>query len=139
MVVGSGEGLPVGVHLDSASPAEVNLVFKALKNVRVPRRRGRPRTNPKRLIADRGYDSELIRRLLRNQRTEPIIPYRRSVKERRYDDGRKLRRYRKRWKIERLIAWLANFRRLVVRYDRNILMYQGFLHPACLIITLRQF
>ena len=109
-----------------------------MKYVRVPRRRGRPRTNPKRLIADRGYDSELIRRLLRNQRTEPIISCRRSVKERRHDDGRKLRRYRKRWKAERLIAWLANFRRLGARYNRNILMYQGFLHLACLIITLRQ-
>jgi len=139
MVVGSGEGLPVGVHLDSASPAEVSLVFKALKTVRVPRHRGMPRTNPKRLIADRGYDSDFVRRLLKNQRTEPIIPYRKSVKQRRYDDGRKLRRYRRRWKIERLIAWLANFRRLVVRYDRNILMYRGFFHLACLIITLRQF
>ena len=109
-----------------------------MKYVRVPRRRGTPRTNPKRLIADRGYDSELIRRLLRNQRTEPIISCRRGVKERRHDDGRKLRRYRKRWKAERLIAWLANFRRLGARYNRNILMYQGFLHLACLIITLRQ-
>jgi len=129
----------VGVHLDSASPAEVSLVFKALKAVKVPRPRGAPRTNPKRLIADRGYDSDFVRRLLKNQRTDPIIPYRRSVKQRRYDDGRKLRRYRKRWKIESLIAWLANFRRLVVRYDRNILMYRGFFHLACLIITLRQF
>lgn len=44
MVVGGGEGLPVGNHLNSASPAEVSLVFKALQSVKVPRRRGSPPT-----------------------------------------------------------------------------------------------
>ena len=54
-------------------------------------------------------------------------------------DGRKLRRYRKRWKVERTFAWLGNFRRLVVRYERHIKMYQAFFHLACLMIVLPEF
>jgi transposase len=41
-------------------------------------------------------------------------------------DGRTLRRYRKRWKVERTFAWLQNFRRLWVRQDRLISVCQGF-------------
>ena len=139
LMVAGGEGLPVGAHLDPASPAEVSMGFKALKAVGVPRARGAPRQIPKRLIAKRGYYSGFVRRLLARQGTDPIIPYQRSVKNRHYDHGRKLCRYRRRWKIERLFAWLGHCRRLVVRYDRNILMYRGFFHVACLIITLRQY
>jgi transposase len=52
-------------------------------------------------------------------------------------DGRALRRYRKRWKVERTFAWLQNFRRLLVRQDRFISVYQGFFHLACALICLR--
>jgi transposase len=53
-------------------------------------------------------------------------------------DGRKLRRYRRRWEIERPVAWLGNFRRLAVRWGRHITMYQAFFHVACPLITVRQ-
>ena len=52
------------------------------------------------------------------RQTELIVPYRKSIRNRRFEDKRKLRRYRKRWKIERTNAWLQNFRRIHVRYDR---------------------
>jgi hypothetical protein len=51
---------------------------------------------------------------------------------------RPLRRYKRRWKIECLFAWLQDFWRLVVRWDRKLTIYQGF-HLACLLITLSQF
>ena len=50
---------------------------------------------------------------------------------------RTLKRYRKRWKIERTFAWLGNYRRLVVRHENHLLMYQAFFHVACLLITMR--
>lgn len=50
---------------------------------------------------------------------------------------RPLCRYRRRWKVERLIAWLGNFRRLVVRYERQALNYLGFAHLGCTLILLR--
>src|SRR5439155_2973155 len=138
MVVVDGQGVPLGSHLDSASPAEVKLVTPTLAAVRVPRAgRGRPKSNPQRLIADKGYDSDGLRRQLRRRGIELICPHRRNRRRPARQDGRPLRRYRKRWKIERTLAWLGNYRRLVVRYERQIHIYEAFFHVACLLITLR--
>src|SRR5207245_7949129 len=49
-----------------------------------------------------------------------------------------LRRYKRRWIVERTIGWLGNFRRLVVRYDRSLTIYQAFFHIACSMIVLRR-
>jgi transposase len=89
------------------------------------------------VIADRGYDSDPLRTRLKQQGTDLIVPYRNNSRNRRFEDKRKLRRYRKRWKIERTNAWLQNFRRIQVRYDRILTVFQGFFHFACLLITLR--
>ena len=138
MVVVDGQGIPLGVQLASASPSEHTLAESTLAQVRVPRLgRGRPRTRLRRVIADRGYDSDPLRRRLRQRGTELIVPYRSNSVLRQFEDGRKLRPYRRRWKIERTFAWLQNFRRLLVRHDRILAVYQGFFHLACLIITLR--
>ena len=138
MVVVDGQGVPLGNHLDSASPAEVKLVERTLAQVRVPRvGRGRPRSKPKRLIADRAYDSDPLRRRLQQRGIQLICPHRSNRRKPATQDGRALRRYRRRWKIERTFAWLGNFRRLVVRYERGLSMYNAFFHVACLIITLR--
>ena len=56
---------------------------------------------------------------------------------RRHDDGRPLRRYSRRWKIEWLFAWRGNFRRLVARYERHALNELSFVHPEYLLILLR--
>ncbi|MGA2652696.1 MAG: transposase [Terracidiphilus sp.] len=104
MVLGDGEGVPLGVRLESASPAEVTLADATLEQVRVPRRKGRPRQKPKRLIADRGYDSDPLRKRWKRRGIELIAPCRKNNKERKYEDGRKLRRYKRRWKIERTNA-----------------------------------
>jgi transposase len=138
MVVVDGRGVPVGVQLASAQIAECRLAETTLQQVKVPRvGRGRPRTHLHRVIADRGYDSDALRMRFKQRGTELIVPYRKNIRNRRFEDKRKLRRYRKRWKIERTNAWLQNFRRIQVRYDRILTVFQGFLHFACLLITLR--
>ena len=138
MVVVDGQGIPLGNHLDRASPAEVTLVERTLQQVSVPRAgRGRPKSKPKRLIADRAYDSDPLRHRLRQRGIELICPHRNNRRKAATQDGRALRRYRRRWKIERTFAWLGNFRRLVVRYERSLRLYNAFFHVACLIITLR--
>jgi len=53
-------------------------------------------------------------------------------------DGRPLRRYRRRWKVERLMAWLHSFRRIVTRYEVHVENYLGFVHLGCIRILLRQ-
>jgi transposase len=68
---------------------------------------------------------------------EMISPYRRNCTRPKTQDGRPLRRYRRRWKMGRLFAWLGNFRRLVVRYERYALNYLGFVHVGCILILLK--
>ena len=92
-----------------------------------------------RLIADRAYDSDPLRIRLAEMGIELICPHRNGRRKPATQDGRKLRRYRKRWKIERLFAWLSNYRRLVVRWERNPIIYRAFLHVAFIMICLKQF
>ena len=140
MVVVDGQGVPLACHLDSASPAEVTLLERTLDNVDVQPADGRRRPpQPERLVCDKGYDSDGLReRLLFERGIELVCPHRRNRKRAPLQDRRKLRRYRRRWKVERTFAWLGNFRRLVVRYERSLKMYRAFFHVACLVITLRQ-
>ncbi len=139
MVVADGQGIPLGSRLFSAAPAEVILAEETLSAVQVPRAgRGRPRTRPARLICDRAYDSQRFRERLAARGIEWICPHRRGRKVQ-LQDGRPLRRYRRRWKMERTFAHLGNFRRLLIRYERHLSLYQGFFHLACLFLTLRHF
>ncbi len=137
MVVVDGQGVPLGVQLVSASPAEVTLAESTLQKISVPQRRGRPRQRPLRVVADRAYDSDALRWRLLQRGMVLICPHRRGRRKPSRNDGRELRRYRKRWKVERTFAWLGNFRRLLVRHDHHLEIYQAFFHLACLIITLR--
>ena len=66
-----------------------------------------------------------------------IAPHRSNRKKPKTQDGRKLRRYKRRWKMERLFAWLGNFRRLVVRYERKVENYLGLVRLGCIVILLR--
>jgi transposase len=139
MVLVDGQGLPLGVRLESASPAEVTLAEATLAEVRVPRSQGRPRQKPERVIADRAYDSDPLRRRLQKRGIELIAPYRSNNKQRRYEDKRKLRRYKRRWIVERTNAWLGQFRRLLVRHEHLLSTYYAFFYLACFWITLRRY
>jgi len=132
MVVVDGQGLPLGSQLAAASPGEVSLAHTTLAAVQAEKQ-------PTRLIADKAYDSDPRREDLAKRGIELICPHRANRRKPKRQDGRPLRRYRRRWKVARTIAWLGNFRRLVVRYERHILMYQAFFHLACCIILLRGF
>ena len=138
MVLGDGQGIPLGVRLESASPGEVTLADATLAGVRVPRPKGRPRQKPKRVIADRGYDSDPLRERWKRRGIELIAPYRKNNKVKRYEDGRKLRRYKRRWIIERTNAWLGQFRRLLVRHEHLLTTYRAFFYLASPWITLRK-
>ena len=136
MVLVDGQGIPLGAQLASASPAEVTLAESTIAAVRVPCwGRGRPRQKPKRIIADRAYDSNPLRDRLEKRGIELLVLHRRNRQRWWRQDGRKLRRYRRRWKVERTFAWLQNFRRLLVRQDRILTVYRGLFHFACLLIS----
>jgi len=92
---------------------------------------------PSRLIGDRAYDSDPLDESLQKQGIEMIAPHKSNRKKPATQDGRPLRRYAKRWKIERLFAWLQNFRRIEVRHDRSLNNYLAFVLLGCVIIFLR--
>ncbi len=91
------------------------------------------------MIADAGYDSDPLRQRLQKRGIDLIAPYRKNNKNRRYEDGRKLRRYKRRWIVERTNAWLGQFRRLLVRHEHLLSIYYAFFYLACFWITLRRY
>ena len=93
---------------------------------------------PERLIGDKAYDSDPLDAELAAQGVQMIAPHRSNRKKPKTQDGRPLRRYKRRWKIERLFAWLQNFRRLVTRWERKAQNFLGFVQLGCIIILLRR-
>jgi transposase len=89
------------------------------------------------MIGDRAFDSDPLDEQLARQGVEMIAPHRRNRRKRKTQDGRPLRRYRRRWKVERLFAWLFRFRRLVTRYENKAPNFLGFAQLACIVILLR--
>jgi transposase len=130
MALADASGLPLGVHATSASGHEVTLVEATLAASCVGE-------EPERLIGDRAYDSDSLDEALEERGIEMIAPHRRNRKKPRTQEGRKLRRYKRRWKIERLFAWLGNFRRLAVRYERRVENYLDLVRLGCIVILLR--
>ncbi len=131
MVLVDARGLPVAIDTCSASPHESKLVqplFDFMLTVE----------NPKRLIGDKAYDSDQLAEELGEQGIELIAPHRKNRKpENVTQDGRPLRRYKRRWKVERTIAWIQNFRRLCIRWERSTALFQGFLHLGCTMLLLK--
>jgi len=97
MALADASGLPLAVHAASASPHEVTLVEATLAASCAGE-------EPERLIGDRAYDSDPLDGALEERGIEMIAPHRRNRKKRKTQDGRKLRRFKRRWKIERLFA-----------------------------------
>ncbi len=133
MVVVDGQGLPLGVQLASATPAEVTLIEETVDKV-PPDADGCECIE--RLIYDKAADSDALRSDLAERGIELICPHRKGRKRPPTQDGRSLRRYRRRWIVERSIAWLGNYRRLLVRHDYYPEMFLAFVHIACALITL---
>lgn len=129
MVIADGNGLPIGLYVDSAQPHEIRYAASTVATIRIPQKRGRPRTRPQELIADKAYVSRALRQMLQQRGikvTILIVERRRHKKPKR---GRPIHtgvNYRNRWKVERSFAWMDNCRRLVVRYDRFVEHYKAF-------------
>ena len=133
MAITDASGLPVAAHVESASPHEVKLVEATIDS-------GFTQYAPDKIIGDKAYDSDKLDQQLRDERgVEMIAPHRKGRKKPRTQDGRKLRPYRRRWKVERLFAWLQNYRRLVVRYEYHVENFLGMLLLGCAKILLRFF
>ena len=127
-----GDSVPVAVRVQAASPHESQLVEEALGHSFLDEL-------PERLIGDKTYDSDQSDRQMQNQYGIEVIAPHRSNRAHPTQDGRPLRRYRRRWTIERLFAWLQVFRRLVTRYEYHIENFLGMVRLGCMKIMLRYF
>jgi transposase len=132
MVLSDGRGLPLGAEIANASPHEVTLIEPLVEQRILPKK-------PRRLIYDLAGDSDPLRMRLARRGIELVCPHRKNRKKPPTQDGRKLRRYRRRWKIERSISWLQNFRRLVTRYEYYAHLFHGFVQLACLMVVMKRF
>lgn len=132
MAIADRAGLPVAIHTEPASPHEARLVERTIQN-RFTRHK------PARVIGDRAYDSDPLDAHLASHGIELIAPHRYNRSKPATQDGRTLRRAQRRWKIERLFAWLQNFRRLVTRWDYHSANFLGFIQLACIVILLRNY
>jgi transposase len=132
MVLVDARGLPVAVETAPASPHESTLV-QALFDWMLTEEA------PERVIGDKAYDSDALDKMLAANGVELIAPHRRSRRrENATQDGRALRRYKRRFTVERAIAWFQNFRRLCIRWEKSTVLFQGYLHFACAILLLRE-
>ena len=126
------KGLPIAVDTVSASPHEVTLVEATLDACFLEE-------VPENVIGDKAYDSDpLDERLAKERNVSMIAPHKSNRGKPPTQDGRPLRRYKRRYKVERLFAWLQNFRRLVVRYEYHLENFLAMVQLGCIIILLRR-
>jgi transposase len=104
--IAAGNSLSLAVTVDSTLPAECQLVEDVLAGSFLDEL-------PERLIGDKAYDSDTLDEKLATQYGIQMISSNRRGRKSNPQDGRPLRRYRRRWKVERLFSWMHNFRRLV--------------------------
>jgi transposase len=126
-------GLPLAVSTHAANHHEVTLVQLSFDFYMIE-------AKPENLIGDKAYDSDKLDAQLKKEGIEMIAPHRGNRTERsRTQDGRRLRRYQRRWLVERFFAWLQWQRRLLVRWELYPVNFLGFVQLACIGILLRQF
>src|SRR5260370_18705835 len=133
MAIADRRGFPVAVGIASASPHETQLVEPIVEQRFTA-------ALPGCMIGDRAYDSDPLDARLQQQHGVALIAPHKSNRSRpKTQDGRRLRRYCRRWKIERLFAWLHNFRRLVTRCEYYEANFLGLVQFGCILILMRNY
>jgi transposase len=132
VVVDAG-GLPLGLAAAAANESEQALLVPALDDVPV----GVPAGTP--VVADQGHDSDPLRDAVEAAGFVPVIPHRKNRVKPSRNDGRRLRRYRHRWRVERTNAWLHCYRGLAVRWSYYPFMYVGLVYLSFIHLALQRF
>lgn len=103
-----------------------------MHHVVVPQHRGRPRTRPRQLAGDRGYDARRIRQWLQRHGIRSVIPprRRRGIRKAGRPVGYDPQAYRARNVVERAIGWLKGCRSVATRFEKLALNYLGLVHLA---------
>ena len=123
-------GLPLSVSTHAANHHEVTLVQLSFEFYMIE-------AKPQNLIGDKAYDSDALDEQLKQQGVEMIAPHR-SNRTLKTQDGRRLRRYERRWLVERYFAWLQWKRRLLVRWEYYAHNFLGFVQLASITMLLKR-
>jgi len=124
------QGIPVNVRLTEANRHDVTQLLPLVESVPPIRgKRGRPLKKPRSVQVDRAYDSRTHRLALEQRGIRHQIASRRTA------HGSNLGKTR--WVVERIIAWLHQFRRLRVRCERLPSMHEAFRYLGCALIYWR--
>jgi transposase len=132
MAIVERHGLPLAASTHAANHHEVTLVQVSFDFYMIE-------AKPENLIGDRAYDSDKLDEELRKDGIAMIAPHRSNRKKRKTQDGRRLRRYERRWLVERFFAWIQWQRRLLIRWEYYAENFLGFVQLATIAILLRQF
>jgi transposase len=142
MRVTDAKGMPIGFKLCAANHSEHKLAQPTMEQINIRQKRGRPKSRPKALCADRGYASNTFRSYLRARGIKPCIPDKRRPGHWRSKRGRPTtydrERYKKRFIIERSFAWLGNYRRLLIRWEHIFSVYRAFFLLALIQLSLNR-
>lgn len=132
MAIADGSGLPRSVSIADGNRHDVSLVDQTLDDSFTD-------DVAPLLIGDKAFDSwPLAVRLASERDVELLAPVRGGPRpSTRRQDGRKMRRYQRRWKVECLFAWLKRWRRICTRWERKAENFLGFIHLGCIVILLR--
>ena len=131
MAIADRDGLPLAIYIDCGNRHDVVLTESTIEHAFVGEL-------PKRLIGDKAWDSNKCKNALKTRfGLELIAPQRKNSQ--RKQDRRKMRRYKRRWKVERLFAWLKQYRRIDTRWERKHQNYLAFLLLGCFCILTKHF
>ncbi len=132
MAIADRAGLPIALCTGSASPHETKFVTELIDH-RITQGK------PERLIGDKAYDSDPLDNECKKLGVTMIAPHKANRKKPKTQDGRALQRYKRRWKVERLFAWLQNYRRLVTRFEYYVENFLAFLKLAAFMILAKKY
>jgi transposase len=131
LVLTDGNDTPLSSIITAANVSEVHAIETLVDECRTSRL-------PKRLLYDKAADADWLRESLATRGVELICPHRSNRRQPPLQDGRSLRRYKRRYQIERSISWLQNCRRLITRWEWYDDLFEGFVHLACLYTILQR-
>jgi putative transposase len=129
-----GGSVPIGLAVEGANRNDFKMVRETIESIPVKRPAPTPAT-PQGMCLDKGYDYDEVRDLLAEFGFTAYIRARgEEAKALQQDAGFRARR----WVVERTHSWMNRFRRVLIRWDKNVCNYLGFLHLACAYITYKQ-
>jgi putative transposase len=129
-VLVDGNGIPLSLVVSGAERHDVKLLEPTLDQIVVVRPRSRQH-----LCADKGYMGEKARQVMVERGYTPHVRQRgEEVERKKKKPGYKPRR----WKVERTHSWLNRYRKLLVRFEKLALSYEGLLELACALTSYRQ-